>query len=89
MAVPEGVTPVYNNIVVSVYGFSMGFGIRGTNPDAIVGSVYKIGSNVYNISVSQKVGFLKTAAFFATDLGETFTVVSKDDILITYEDYTP
>lgn len=89
MAVPEGVTPVYNNIVVSVHGFSEGFGIRGTNPDAIVGSVYKIGSNVYNISVSQKVGFLKTAAFFATDLGETFTVVSKDDILITYEDYTP
>lgn len=89
MAVPEGVTPVYNNIVVSVYGFASGFGIRGANTNALVGSVYKIGSNVYNISVSQKVGFLRTQAFFATDIGETFTVISKDDILITYEDYIP
>jgi len=89
MAVPEGVTPVYNNVVISVYGGRSGFGIMGTTPNALVGSVYKIGSNVYNISVSQKVGFLKTQAFFATDLGETFTVVSKDDILITYEDYIP
>jgi len=89
MAAPEGVTPVYNNVVVSVYQFGNGFGIRGATPNALVGSVYKIGSNVYNISVSQKVGFLKTSAFFATDLGETFIAVSKDDILITYEDIAP
>lgn len=89
MAAPEGVTPVYNNVVVSVYGGRSGFGIIGATPNAIVGSVYKIGSNVYNFSVMQKVGFLKTEAFFATDLGETFIVLSKDDIKITYEDYIP
>ena len=89
MAAPEGVTPVYNNVVISVYGGRGGFGIIGTTPNSLVGSVYKIGSNVYNITVNTKVGFLKTEAFFATDLGETFTVVSKDDILITYEDIPP
>jgi hypothetical protein len=84
MAVPEGVTPVYNNIVVSVYGFRSGFGIKGGTQNALVGSVYKIGSNVYNISVNTKVGFLRTEAFFATDSGDTFITIDKDDVLITY-----
>ncbi len=84
MAVPEGVTPVYNKVVISVYGGG-GFGIRGVTPDANVGSVYKIGSNVYNITVGQKVGFVKTMAFFATDSGDTFITIDKDEVLITYE----
>jgi len=89
MAVPEGVTPAYNNIVISAYNFSSGFGIKGNGNKTIVGSVYKIGSNCYRIGVGQKVGFLKTEAFFTTDLGETFTVIAEDDVLITYEDYAP
>lgn len=89
MAVPEGVTPVYNNVVISVYGNRGGFGITGVTPNALVGSVYKIGSNVYNVTVNTKVGFLRTDAFFANDLGETFITVDKDDILITYEDIAP
>lgn len=84
MAVPEGVTPVYNNVVISVYGGGAGFGITGTNPQALVGSVYKIGSNVYRISVGQKVGFNKTNAFFTTLAGEAFIAVDQSDILITY-----
>ena len=88
MASPEGVTPVYNNVIVRVYGGG-GFGIRGATPDANVGSVYKIGSNVYNVSVNQKVGFLKTMAFFATDSGDTFITINKDDVLISYEEVIP
>ncbi len=86
MASPEGVTPVYNNIIVSVYNFNgTGFGIGGTTPDAKVGSVYKIGSNCYRISVNQKIGFLNTKAYFATAAGETFAVILEDDALIVYE----
>lgn len=92
MASPEGVTAVYDNIIISVYGGG-GFGIKAspnlnshsnypTNASA-VGTVYKIGSNVYNVTVGDKVGF-KTECFFATELGETFAVVNKDNILITY-----
>lgn len=84
MSVPEGVTPFYNNIIISVYKLGSGFGIKGDSPAARVGSVYKIGSNCYRISVDQKVGFLSTQAQFATDLGETFTVILEDDVLITY-----
>lgn len=84
MAVPEGVTPVYNNIIVSVYNLGSGFGIRGDSPTARVGSVYKIGANCYRISVNQKIGFLHTQAQFATDLGEKFAVILQDDVLITY-----
>jgi len=86
MATPEGVTPVYNNVVISVYRFGSGFGIRGATPNALVGSVYKIGSNVYNVELNARVGFLRTEAFFANDLGETFITIDKDDILITYTD---
>ena len=89
MASPEGVTPQDNDVIISVYNFRSGFGIMGTTTTALVGSVYKIGSSVYNVTVSQKVGFLRTEAFFATDAGETFIAISKDDILITYEDIPP
>lgn len=88
MAVPEGVTAVYNNVVISVYGGG-GLGIRGGTPNALVGTVYKIGSNVYNVGVSQIVGFLRTEAFFATESGDTFITVPKDDILITYDPFAP
>lgn len=84
MASPEGVTPVYNNIIISVYNFSSGFGIHGANPNALVGTVYKIGSNCYRIGVSQKVGFLRTDAFFTTDTGDTFITILENDVLITY-----
>ena len=50
-----------------------------------MGTVYGIGSNVYNVSNTQKVGFLKTDAFFATDAGETFIIINKDDVLTIYE----
>lgn len=92
MASPEGVTPVYNNVVISVYGGpgSSGFGIRsvgGNSTNGVqwaVGSVYKIGSNVYRFIVGDKVGF-KTEAFFATDTSDdTFAVVPQDNIFITY-----
>lgn len=85
MAVPEGVTPAYNNIIISAYN-GAGFGIIGANPNALVGSVYKIGSNCYRIGVGQKVGFLRTDAFFTTDAGETFTTILENQVLITYED---
>lgn len=84
MSVPEGVTPAYNQLIVIPY-FGAGFGIRGNTPDANVGSVYKIGSNCYRISVNQKIGFLKTTASFITDSGQTFTVVSEDAVKITYQ----
>ena len=90
MAAPEGVTPVYDNVIISVYGHGAGFGIRPASPanssplfTAAVGEVYKIGSNVYNVTVGTKVGF-KVECFFATDLGETFAVVNKEAIMITY-----
>lgn len=90
MASPEGVTAVYDNVIISVYGHGSGFGIRPASPfnsaplfTAAVGTVYKIGENVYNVTVGNKVGF-KTECFFATDLGETFAVVNKSSILITY-----
>lgn len=89
MAAPEGVTPIYNNVVISVYGGG-GFGIIAATPQTAVGTVYKIGSNVYRINVGQKVGF-KTDVFFATNVTseETFAVVNLDDIVITYEEITP
>lgn len=85
MASPEGVTPVYNNVVISVYGGQGGFGIRSAPgfTNSAVGTVYKIGSNVYNVVVGNKVGF-KNECYFATDLGETFASVDKTSILITY-----
>lgn len=89
MASPEGVTPVYNNVIVSVYGGG-GFGIIAATPQTAVGTVYKIGSNVYRLIVGQKVGF-KTDVFFATNVtsDETFAVVDQDSIVITYEEITP
>lgn len=95
MASPEGVTPIYNNVIISVYGGpgSSGFGIRsvggvagtaGFGQQWAVGSVYKIGSNVYKFIVGDKVGF-KTDAFFATDTSDdTFAVVPEENIMITY-----
>lgn len=95
MASPEGVTALGDNVVISVYNLGAGFGIRaapnlnnqGSYPTASgsVGTVYKIGYNVYNVIVGDKVGF-KTECFFATDLGESFAVINKDNILITYTD---
>lgn len=86
MALPSEFVLGVDNVAVSVYSFKSGFGINGATPNALVGTVYGIGSNVYNVSNAQKVGFLKTDAFFATDAGETFIIVNKDDILTVYED---
>ncbi len=86
MASPEGVTAVYDNVIISVYGGGSGFGIRvapSYSANGAVGTVYKIGSNVYNVVVGDKVGF-KTDVYFATDDGMTFATVPKDNILITY-----
>ncbi len=93
MASPEGVTALGDNVVISVYGLGSGFGLRAVPnlnslsnypvPGSSVGTVYKIGYNVYNVLVGDKVGF-KTECNFATDAGETFAVVNKDNILITY-----
>lgn len=95
MASPEGVTALGDQVIISVYNFRSGFGIKAvpnlnsqSNYPAVsgsVGTVYKIGYNVYNVTVNQKVGF-KTECFFSTDLGETFAVINKDNILITYEE---
>ena len=87
MAVPENVTPVYNQVIISVYNFAgTGFGIGGMTPSVAVGSVYKIGSNVYRIAVNTKVGFLNiTKAYFVTSENETFAVVDQDDVLIKYQ----
>lgn len=93
MASPEGVTVLGDNVVISVYELGLGFGIRATpnlnsqgnypSSSSAVGTVYKIGYNVYNVTPGQKVGF-KTECNFALDAGETFAVVNKDNILITY-----
>lgn len=90
MASPEGVTAQGDDVIISVYGHGAGFGIRPAGPfnnsplaNSAVGTVYKIGYNVYNVTVGNKVGF-KTECNFATDAGETFAVVNKDNILITY-----
>lgn len=90
MAAPEGVTAVYDNVVISVYGSGGGFGIRPTWPvnnsafyNSAVGTVYKIGSNVYNVIAGDKVGF-KTECMFATNDGQVFATVNKNNILITY-----
>ena len=94
MASPEGVTALGDNVIISVYNLGSGFGIRATpnlnshggnypSPASAVGTVYKIGYNVYNVGVGDKVGF-KTECNFANDAGETFAVVNKDNILITY-----
>lgn len=93
MASPEGVTALGDNVIISVYNLGSGFGIRATpnlnsqsnypSPSASVGTVYKIGDSVYNVIVGDKVGF-KTECNFALDAGETFAVVNKDNILITY-----
>lgn len=92
MASTDGVTPLYNNVVISVYGGpgSKGFGIRsvgGTpsnNVQWAVGTVYKIGENVYRITVGEKVGF-RTECFFATDISDdTFAVVPQDNIVIKF-----
>lgn len=90
MASPEGVTPEANDVIISVYGRGTGLGIRPASPfnnsplsNCAVGTVYKIGYNVYNVSVGAIVGF-KTECYFVTDAEETFAVVSKDNIKITY-----
>ncbi len=93
MASPEGVTALGDQVIISIYGLGAGFGIRPTpnlnsgggypSPSGAVGTVYKIGYNVYNVLVGDKVGF-KTDCNFATDAGETFAVINKDNILITY-----
>lgn len=88
MAAPEGVTPVYNEIVISVYGGGVGFGIVSNTPGVLVGTVYKIGANVYNISVGQKVGF-KTQSLFSTLAGDSFATAEKRDVYITYTDSPP
>lgn len=95
MASPEGVTSLGDNVIISVYGLGSGFGIRpapnlnsmGSYPSqsGAVGTVYKIGYNVYNVIVGDRVGF-KTECFFTTDAGESFAVVNKESILITYTD---
>lgn len=95
MASPEGVTALGDNVIISVYNLGSGFGIRatpnlnsqGSYPavSGSVGTVYKIGYNVYNVIVGDKVGF-KTECNFATDAGETFAVINKDNILVTYTD---
>lgn len=86
MSEPAGVTAVYDNVVIWVYGDagSRGFGIRGASVNARVGTVYGIGSNVYRISIGQKVGF-EQRNWFATDASDdSYAVVSQDAILITY-----
>lgn len=93
MASPEGVTALGDNVIISVYGLGTGFGVRPVpnlnsmgnypSPSSAVGTVYKIGYNVYNVTPGDKVGF-KTECNFALDAGETFAVVNKDNILITY-----
>lgn len=90
MASPEGVTAQGDDVIISVYGQGRGFGIRPASPfnnsplpNAAVGTVYKIGYNVYNVAVGNKVGF-KTDCFFVTDMDETFAVVNKENIKITY-----
>lgn len=85
MASPEGVTAGSDSVIISVYNGVSGFGIRAapSYANAAVGTVYKIGYNVYNVLVGAKVGF-KTDVSFATDAGETFATVSKENILITY-----
>ena len=90
MASPEGVTAVYDSVIISVYNGLSGFGIRASPQyaNSKVGTVYKIGANVYNILVGQRVGF-KTDVFFTTDLGETFATVPKQNVLITYDPYAP
>ena len=85
MPLPSEIILGADNVGISVYMFPSGFGIRGATISALVGTVYGIGSNVYNVTVDKKVGFLRTEAFFATDGGDTFIVVNKDDILTTYE----
>lgn len=86
MALPSEFVLGVDNVAVSVYGFPSGFGFKGATSGALVGTVYGIGSNVYNVTNAQKVGLLRTDAFFATDAGETFIIVNKDDILTVYED---
>lgn len=86
MAVPEGVTPLYNQVLISVFNTDVQpaiFGISGTGTSNAVGTVYKIGTNVYRLSVGQKVGF-KTEAFFTTDSGEAFATADQNDVYITY-----
>jgi len=84
MAVPEFVTPLNDNVIISVYGDGIGFGINGASLNTSVGTVYKIGTNVTRVYGGDRVGFIKTQTFFATVLGEVFIVVPQDDILITY-----
>jgi len=94
MASPEGVTAGGDIVIISVYNLGSGFGIRAIpnlnsqsgypSVSGSVGTVYKIGYNVYNVIVGNKVGF-KTECFFSTDLGETFAAIDKSNILLTYE----
>ena len=79
------ITPQADNVIIFVYGGG-GFGIRAVPgyTGAAVGTVYKIGSNVYNVAVDNIVGF-KTDVFFATDDGFTFASVPKEYVSVVYE----
>jgi len=93
MAAPEQVEAQGDDVIISVYGMGTGFGIRPVpnmnsqsnypTVGSAVGTVYKIGYNVYNVIVGNRVGF-KTECFFATDDGFTFAVTNKDNIKIIY-----
>lgn len=84
MALDE-IIPGADTVIISVYG-GWGFGIRAVPGDggAAVGTVYKIGYNVYNVAVDNKVGF-KTDVFFATNDNLTFASVPKENVSIVYE----
>ena len=85
MAAPTGVAAAYGQVIISVYSYGAGFGIRATDPSKYpVGTVLATATDVYFVTAGQRVGF-KAEAYFATDTGdETFAVVPYGNILITY-----
>jgi len=89
MAAPSGVTASYGNVIISVYSYGRGLGLRRITDAAPVGTILAVGQDVYRFAPGMIVGFQKTQVFFATDNDSDndpgFAVVPQENIQVTYE----
>lgn len=79
------ITPIWDDVIISVYGFSGindSFGVEGCVPGYPRGTVDYIGPNVNRVSVGQLVVFKQGA--FVYDGTNTWAVVPQESVLIIF-----
>ena len=80
---PAGVTPVYDQVIVYVYGGGLGFGVQGVTLPQVAGTIVATGVNVYRLSVGQLCVFTQ-GPYITTTGTQTWAVVPQQAVLVTY-----